>query len=321
MAQVLCRLPKFSDPNLLVGFDTSDDASVYKINDELCLVQTIDIFPPIVDDPYTYGQIAAANSLSDVYAMGALPKLAMNVLCMPESFSNDTIHAILQGGYEKVAQAGAIITGGHTIQDAEPKYGLSVSGFAHPKQILRNNSAKPGDVLLLTKGLGTGILTTADKGGLLTNSQQREVIASMTALNQAAAEIMVKYPVNACTDITGFGFLGHAMEMAKDSGCSIYVDSKNVPVLSGALEMAAMGIVPVGSYKNRSYYKDFISIADGVDEPLSDLLFDPQTSGGLLIALPQKDGENLLKELQDNIPVARIVGYMDKYQQNPIYLK
>lgn len=321
LAQVLCHLPKFSDSNLLVGFETSDDASVYRINDELCLVQTVDIFPPVVDDPYEYGQIAAANSLSDIYAMGAHPKLAMNIFCFPEEFPKETLQAILQGGYEKVAEAGAIITGGHTIQDAEPKYGLSVSGFAHPHQILRNNTAKPGDILILTKGLGTGILTTAERGNLLSEHEHKELIGSMASLNKIAAIRMANYTVSACTDITGFGFLGHATEMAADSGCSIHIDSNAIPALPGALNMAAMGLVPANAYKNREYFKQFVCVSSAVSEVLTDLLYDPQTSGGLLIALPEKEGEKLFKELHDMVPATKIVGHIEKYSDYPIFIK
>ncbi|MEG1583487.1 MAG: selenide, water dikinase SelD, partial [Anaerovorax sp.] len=206
-------MPKFSDPKLLVGFDTSDDASVYLLDDETALIQTVDIFPPIVDDPYEYGQIAAVNALSDVYAMGGEPKLALNILCYPEDLPKEVIQAILQGGYEKVLEAGAVISGGHTLKDAEPKYGLSVTGFAHPKDILLNSGIKPGDVLILTKALGTGILTTAQKAGILERENYAELVKSMCTLNKYTADIMKRFAINSCTDITGFGFLGHTYEM------------------------------------------------------------------------------------------------------------
>lgn len=304
-----------------MGFDTSDDASVYKMNEETALVQTVDIFPPVVDDPYEYGKIAAANSISDVYAMGALPKLAMNIFCFPEELPKETLHAILQGGYEKVAEADAIITGGHTIKDVEPKYGLSVTGFAHPKDILRNDTVKPGDILILTKSLGTGILTTAEKASLLSASQHKELILSMETLNKYAAEIMMRFKVNACTDVTGFGFLGHTFEMASGSGCSIHIDSASVPALPGALEYGSMGIVPAATYKNKGYIEEFVSMAPSVKDVLSDLLYDPQTSGGLLISVPEKEGMDLMRALNASIPVAAVVGHVETYQDYSIFVK
>lgn len=318
----MCHLPKFSDPDLIVGFDTSDDAAVYRISDELALIQTVDIFPPIVDDPYEYGQIAAANSLSDVYAMGGLPKLAMNIFCFPEDLPTDTVHAILQGGYEKVKEADAIIVGGHTIKDPIPKYGLCVSGFVHPDHILRNNSVQAGDVLILTKALGTGILSTADKAGLLSPSQHREMISSMATLNKYAAEIMNGNPqVHACTDITGFGFLGHAFEMAQGSGYSIHINARSVPALDGALEYASMGFVPANAYKNRTYLDDLVQLDPLLPDDVSDLLFDPQTSGGLLYSVSKEEGQVLINRLNEVIPVARIVGYVAEYDEYPLHVE
>ena len=322
MAQVLCHLPKFSDPNLIVGFDTSDDAAVYRLNDELALIQTVDIFPPVVDDPYSYGKIAAANSLSDVYAMGGRPKLALNIFCFPEDLPKDTVQAILQGGYEKVQEADAIICGGHTIKDPVPKYGLSVTGFVHPSRVLKNNAVEPGDVLILTKAIGTGVLTTAEKGGLLSEPEQKGLYRSMETLNRYAAEAMEQFAaVHACTDITGFGLLGHAYEMSDGSGCSLYLDSSRIPLLTGAREYASMGLVPEGSYRNRGYLDDLVHIAPQVEEDLSDLLFDPQTSGGLLIAVPEKEGEQLLKRMRETVPEAEIVGYVESYREYPLYVK
>ena len=321
LAQVLCHLPKFSDPNLLVGFDTSDDASVYRISDELALVQTVDIFPPAVDDAYEYGKIAAANSISDVYAMGGVPKLAMNIFCFPEDLPTDTLQAILQGGYEKVAEAGAIITGGHTIKDKEPKYGLCVTGFVHPDKVLRNDAIRPGELLILTKPIGTGVLTTAARGDLLSPEELKAAISSMETLNKYAADIMLKYPVSACTDVTGFGLLGHAAEMAAPKGLSICIDSASVPLLPGAMDNAAMGIVPAATYKNREYLSDLVSFAPTVSETMTDLLFDPQTSGGLLISLPEKDAEALLREMNETIPAARIIGRVEEYKGYPLLIE
>lgn len=308
LAQVLCHLPKFHDPNLIVGFESSDDAAVYRVDDNTVLIQTVDLFPPLVDDPYQYGQIAAANSLSDVYAMGGSPKLALNILCIPEDLPKDLIQGILQGGYEKVLEAGAVIAGGHTMKDPEPKYGLSVTGFARPEQILTNNNAKPGDLLILTKPLGTGILTTAMKAGLLTPSSEATVIESMIALNKRAYELMSRYPVHSCTDVTGFGLLGHTYEMASGSQASILLEAKSIPILPNTREMAKMGIIPAGAYSNRNYLVGEVVADSVIPLDLLDALYDPQTSGGLLISLPEKEAYKLLAELKGEIPHAEIIG-------------
>lgn len=284
------------------------------------MIQTVDIFPPIVDDPYDYGQIAAANALSDVYAMGGFPKLALNILCIPENLPKEVVQAVLQGGYEKVAEADAIITGGHTLKDTEPKYGLSVTGFAHPSEIITNCNAKPGDLLIITKALGTGILTTAAKADLLDNSGYKDMVNSMTTLNKHAAEIIRKFTVNSCTDVTGFGLLGHAFEMASGSGCSIRLHAASIPVLKGTLEMAGMGIIPAGAYSNRNFLKDNVLISDSVPLAAADVLFDPQTSGGLLISVPEKEGLKLLPVLKDRIPAAEIIGTVEEISEYSIYV-
>ena len=315
----MCHLPKFSDPNLLVGFDSSDDAAVYKINEDTAIIQTVDIFPPVVDDPYTYGKIAAANSLSDVYAMGGRPGLAMNIFCFPEDLPKDAVQAILQGGYEKVQEAGAIICGGHTIQDPVPKYGLSVTGFVHPNHILRNNSIRQGDILILTKGLGTGILTTAEKGGLLSPSEQKGLYSSMETLNRFAAQFFEgNEAVHACTDVTGFGLLGHAYEMTGHTNLSITLEASALPALEGAVSYASMGLVPAGAYKNKGYLKGLVKFSDSVSEASRDLMFDPQTSGGLLFSISEQEGHALLQQMKDIIPTARIIGYVDRRQSTPL---
>lgn len=306
---------------MIVGFDTSDDASVYVLDENTAIIQTVDLFPPIVDDPYEYGLIAAANALSDVYAMGGSPKLAMNIFCMPENLPEKVAQGILQGGYEKVAEADALITGGHTVKDSEPKYGLSVTGFAHPSKVLTNDRAKPGDVVILTKALGTGILSTAAKSGLIDRNAYKELVDSMTALNKDAAEVMKGFAVNSCTDVTGFGLAGHAFEVAHGSKCTITLKSEDLPLLTGAREMAKMGIIPAGSYSNRAYLKPFAAIRDSVPLFLSDLVYDPQTSGGLLITVPEKEGIKLLSALNDMIPVAKIVGFVEEYQRNYIQVE
>ena len=309
----MCHLPKFDDPDLLVGFETSDDAAVYRISDELAIIQTVDLFPPIVDDPYDFGRIAAANAMSDVYAMGGYPKLAMNILCYPEDLPADTVQSILRGGYEKVMEAGAIIAGGHSIKDHEPKYGLSVTGFVHPKKILTNSGAKPGDLLILTKALGTGIINTAAKAGLVTPSTILAAIDSMAMLNKRAYELMLGFPVNGCTDVTGFGLLGHAYEMAAGSGVTIALDAAAMPLLPEARDMARMGIIPAGAYANRQYLEQKLLADPALSLDLLDVLYDPQTSGGLLIALPEKDAMRLLTMLKDELPCAELVGEVETW--------
>lgn len=303
-----------------MGFDTSDDASVYRINDQTAIIQTVDIFPPVVDDPYEYGQIAAVNSLSDVYAMGGKPKLALNIFCFPETMPKDIAQAILQGGYEKVAEAEAIITGGHTIQDPTPKYGLSVTGFIHPADVLTNSSMKPGDVLILTKAIGTGVLTTAAKGGLLESVDYRAMIDTMTTLNKYAAEAMETVKVHSCTDVTGFGLLGHAFEMAHGSHCTMRIDAGKLPLLSQAKEMAEMGIIPAGAYRNREYLEDIVFVGSSVPLATEDLLYDPQTAGGLLISLPEREAFKLLDAL-DADGTARIIGWAEEFKDYCVFVE
>ena len=247
LAQLLQDIKVHSDPNLLVGFDHSDDASVYKISDELALVQTVDFFPPIADDPYLFGQIAATNALSDVYAMGGEPKLCLNIMAVPEKMPMDAVHDILRGGYDKVYEAGALITGGHSIHDDEPKYGLAVTGFVHPDRVLTNSGAKPGDVLFLTKPLGIGILSTAAKADMVSEEGQRRMFELMTTLNRSARDVMVKYDVHACTDVTGFGLMGHCFEMMEgsDTQAVIYTEALDlIRVLCGIVRRhgAAQGV-------------------------------------------------------------------------------
>ena len=301
-----------TDPRLIVGYDKSDDASVYVINEELALVQTTDFFPPIVDEPYLFGQIAATNALSDVYAMGGEPKLALNIMCLAENMDKHTVQEILRGGYDKAYEAGAIITGGHTIQGSEPIYGLAVSGFVHPDKVLTNSGAKPGDVLILTKPLGVGILTTAAKADMVDKAVLDRIYAQMATLNKTARDIMVKYPVHSCTDVTGFALMGHGFEMAQGSDCTIHIQTEKVPYHKEAYEMAEMGFVPAGAYRNREYAEAGVKNVANVSRAMQDILFDPQTSGGLLIALPEDEGKKCLKELKEKIPQAEIIGYVTK---------
>ena len=310
-----------SDPRLLVGYDRSDDASVYYLDENTALVQTTDFFPPIVDDPFLYGQIAAANAISDVYAMGGEPKLALNILCLPESMTQDMVQELLRGGYDKAYEAGAIITGGHTIHGAEPIYGLAVSGFVHPKRILTNSGAKPGDVLLLTKPLGVGVLTTAAKAGLADEAVMQRIYRQMATLNRAARDIMVKYRVHSCTDVTGFALLGHSFEMAQGSGCTVHLRAADVPFHPEAWELADMGFLPAGAYRNREYAEAGVTVRSGVSRTMQDLLYDPQTSGGLLMAVAAEDADACLRELRDSIPAAAAVGYVTEKQDNWIILE
>lgn len=309
------------DPNLIVGYDKSDDASVYKISDDLALVQTTDFFPPIVDDPFLYGQIAAANALSDVYAMGGEPKLALNIMCLAEKMEKDTVHDILRGGYAKAYEAGAIITGGHTIQGAEPIYGLAVSGFVHPDKVLTNSGAKPGDVLLLTKPLGIGILTTAAKADLVEKEVLDRIYQQMATLNKTARDIMVKYPIHSCTDVTGFSLLGHGFEMAQGSGCTIHILTEKVPYHKEAYEMAEMGFIPAGAYRNREYAQASVKVVGNITRAMQDICYDPQTSGGLLMAIPKEYAQQCLEELQASIPQAAMVGYVTEQLDAAIYLE
>lgn len=310
-----------TDPRLIVGYDKSDDASVYVIDDNTALVQTTDFFPPIVDDPFLYGQIAAANALSDVYAMGGEPKLALNIMCLSESMGKETVQEILRGGYDKAYEAGAIITGGHTIQGAEPIYGLAVSGFVHPKKVLTNSGARPGDKLILTKPLGIGILTTSAKADMVDREVLNRIYNQMATLNKAARDIMVKYHVHSCTDVTGFALMGHSFEMAQGSGCTIHIQSQNVPFHSEAYELAEMGFIPAGAYRNREYAEAGVKNISNVSRALQDIFYDPQTSGGLMIALDAKEAEQCLAEMRKVIPQAEIIGYVTEKMDAYIYLE
>ena len=310
-----------SDPALLVGFDKSDDACVYKVSDELALVQTVDFFPPVVDDPYTFGQVAAANALSDVYAMGGEPKTCLNVMGVPRGFSKEIIREILRGGYDKVYEAGAVVAGGHTILDEEPKYGLSVTGYVHPDRFYRNCGARPGDVLILTKPLGTGILTTAAKAGLLPEEDQKAMIRIMTELNKNARDVFVRHAVHACTDVTGFGLMGHLFEMVDGTDCEALVDTAAVEILPAALEFARMGILAEGMYRNRDHCEAQVD-PGSAQTAVCDALFDPQTSGGLLAAVAPEDAENCLAMLQGQVLSAQRIGEVRPYRGGKrIFLK
>ena len=321
LSQLLEGIRVHSDPNLLVGFDKSDDASVYRISDELALVQTVDFFPPIADDPYTFGAIAATNALSDVYAMGGEPKLALNIMAVPADMPKEVVHEILRGGYDKVYEAGALITGGHSILDPEPKYGLAVTGFVHPDRVLTNSGARPGDVLLFTKPIGIGILTTAAKAELADEATMAKALRLMTTLNKSARDAMVKYRVHACTDVTGFGLLGHACEMAQGSDVQITLRTKDMDLIGESLEFARMGLLPEGMYRNRQFAEKYVD-GGAVELAVQDMLYDPQTSGGLLIAVDPDDAPALFAELQSCVPSAQCLGTVEEYKGGArIYLQ
>ena len=316
------NLPKFHDENLLVGVETSDDAAIYKVNDELALIQTLDFFTPVVDDPYLFGQIAAANSLSDVYAMGGEPRTALNIVGFPSCLDPKILGRILEGGASKVLEAGAILAGGHSIQDDEPKYGLSVTGFVNPNKIFKNYGSQPGDVIIITKQIGSGLINTAIKAEMAEKSQIDEVVTVMTSLNKKAKEVIENYPISACTDITGFGLAGHAMEMAASSKVTFEIDVNKVPYIDGALEMAKMGLVPAGTYNNKDYISGDVESIN-IEECYLDLMYDPQTSGGLLITLAESEVENIMKDFENKNMDTKVavIGRVLEKQEKSIVLK
>ncbi len=303
------NLPKFHDDRLIVGLETSDDAAVYKINDDTAIIETLDFFTPVVDDPYTFGQIAATNSLSDVYAMGGEPSLAMNIVCFPDCLEPAVLGEILRGGADKVKEAGAILIGGHSVSDDEPKYGLSVTGFVHPDKVLANASAKPGDILVLTKPIGLGVINTAIKADFASKEVYERAVKVMTTLNKFGKMAIDKAGgVNSLTDITGFGLLGHVLEMAEGSGVTIKLKASSIPVIEGAIEYANMGLVPAGTYANKKHIAHKVLFKTELPQYMEDLLYDPQTSGGLLISIKKENVEILMNELENNPVEYAIIG-------------
>jgi selenide,water dikinase len=298
LAQVLRQLPTVEDKNFLTASIPFADAGVYRISADCALVQSVDFFTPIVDDPGTFGRIAAANALSDIYAMGGKPLTVMNLVGFPSCLEQDILVEILKGGAEKVHEAGAVIVGGHTVEDDEPKYGLAVTGLIDPQQLVTTAGAQPGDVLVLTKPLGVGILATALKGEVIQEDQMGEAIRDMESLNRAASEVMLKVGVNACTDITGFGLLGHTLELAEASQIGIEIEASALHIYPQVMDLAAIGMVPAGSYRNREHYMPKVVNRERVAPEIVDILADPQTSGGLLIAVPSEKLTQLNKELE-----------------------
>lgn len=301
---------------------TADDAGVYKISDDLALIQTVDFFTPIVDDPYDFGRIAAANALSDVYAMGGVPKTAMNIVAYPmDTMGPEALRELLAGGAAMLKEAETVLLGGHSVEDEELKYGLSVTGFVHPDKILANQGLIAGDCLVLTKPLGTGIVNTAIKAGLASLETTKRVTELMATLNRQAALVVAEFGISACTDVTGFGLLGHLAEMIIGTDVSVTIESTNVPIIAEAIEFAAMGFVPVGAHKNREFRQEMVVSPDGFDPVTRDILFDPQTSGGLLVGCAEKDVEALLTRLHDSgVEESAVIGYVTEAPDNRIQL-
>ena len=308
----MCELPKYPNKDILIGFDSSDDACVYRVSDELAIVQTVDFFPPMVDDPYLFGQIAAANAISDVYAMGGKPVFALNLLCFPNCLGLEVAGEILAGGADKAAEASCTIAGGHSITDDEPKYGMCVTGTVHPRRILANNSPRQGDVVVITKALGTGILTTAFKGEFIGEEDLRPATDAMRTLNRYAAEAAEGLRIHACTDITGFGFAGHLCEMMEGSGLTAQIMAEKLPILPRAMEMAGYGMVPGGAYRNRDHFAAKLDLS-GVSQGTGDVMLDPQTSGGLMFSVEEEDAGELLRRLRDAGVTAAEVGWISEY--------
>lgn len=318
----MCDLPKIKDDRLIIGLDTSDDAAVYLLDKNTALVQTLDFFTPVVDDPYTYGQIAAANSLSDIYAMGGKPTMAMNIVCFPNCLDPKVLNQILKGGADKIKEAGALLVGGHTVEDNEPKYGLSVTGLVDPEKVLANNTARVGDYLILTKPVGLGIINTAIKADMASKQQYDSAVKTMITLNKYAFEALEHLNISSCTDITGFGLIGHAYEMAKGSEVSLEIYTDKVPVIKGAKDLANMGIIPAGMYSNKKHIEKEVKVLENVEEVTQDLLYDPQTSGGLLVAIAEEDAEKALEKLSETIESGfSVVGRVLSKGEYSIYLK
>lgn len=310
LEEILATLPRRAHPDLLVGIETADDAGVYRLTPEIALIQTVDFFTPVVNDPFTFGQIAAANALSDVFAMGGRPLTAMNIVCYPSAtVPREVLKDILAGGLDKIHEAGALLVGGHSVDDTELKYGLAVTGVVHPERVLTNAGARLGDVLLLTKPVGTGIIATAMKGRLASPEAEAGAVAVMTALNRLPEEALAPGAVHGLTDITGFGLLGHALEMAVASRVELTLFAGRVPLLPGAYDYAAMGLVPAGSFANRNFCAKSLMVAPDVDPVLLDLLADAQTNGGLLIAAAPEAADTILTALhREGFPHAALIG-------------
>ena len=312
LAQVLSKLPKQSNENVIVGFENSDDAGVFRLNSETALVQTLDFFTPVADDPFTYGQVAAINSLNDVYAMGGVPLTALSIVCYPQKGDWDILGEILAGGQNAMNVEGVVVIGGHSVDDKEMKFGYSVTGIVHPDKVITNAGAKPGDVLILTKPIGTGAINTAVKRGLASREVEAAAIKAMTTSAAAASKVMCELGANACTDVTGFGLIGHAYEMAKASEVTLTIDSKAVPLLPEVLELISQGMLTRGDKNNRVYVGETVRISTGVSGEMQSALFDPQTAGGLLISVPESAAAEYLRSVDDSVIIGRVGKYSER---------
>lgn len=314
--RIIDNLPLMKSDRLLEGFESADDALVYQVTDDIVSVQTVDFFPPMVDDPFVFGQVAAANALSDVYAMGGSPAVAMNLLCFPSCLDLEVMDQILRGGICKVKEAGAVIAGGHTIADPTPKYGLCVTGFMNKSEVWSNKGARQGDAVVLTKALGVGVVNTAAKADEASSESVEQAVDSMTRLNKIARDTALKYHVHAATDVTGFSLAGHSQECAAASGVSIEIDTSSLPLINGALELARFGFIPEGRYTNEDYLFEKVQFSSSIPQELIDICYDPQTSGGLLLFMPQSDAEAYVREM--NLPCCRIIGRVLEKQQKDV---
>ena len=309
LAQVLSKLPRQPSDNVIVGFDTADDAGVFRLTNEMALVQTVDFFTPVADDPFVYGQVSAVNSLNDVYAMGGKPISALSIVCYPQKGDFEILGQILAGGQAAMNSEGVIVLGGHSVDDQEMKFGYAVTGIVHPEGVITNGGARPGDILILTKPIGTGAINTAIKKGIASKETEAAAIYAMTTSAAAASKEMVRLGASACTDITGFGLLGHAYEMAKASGVTLKIDSSQVPLLPDVIELISQGMLTRGDKNNRTYVGNTVAISDNVSKEMQSALYDPQTAGGLLIALPKESVTEFLSVIAD----AHVIGSVEKF--------
>lgn len=306
LAQALSKLPAQNSENVIVGFDTSDDAGVFRLSDDVALVQTLDFFTPVADDPEIYGQVAAINSLNDIYAMGGTPLTALSIVCYPQKGDWDVLSQILAGGQKAMNDEGVVVIGGHSVDDKEMKFGYSVTGIVHPDKVITNAGAKPGDVLILTKPIGTGAINTAIKNGKASRQTEAAAIKAMTTSAAAASKVMQSVGVNACTDVTGFGLMGHAYEVAKASRVTLNVDSKAVPLLPDVLELISQGMLTRGDKNNRVYVGETVRIQTSVSSEMQSALFDPQTAGGLLISMPSANANAFISEIEGSSVIGSV---------------
>lgn len=316
LEKILKTLPSYKSPQLLEDFSGNEDALAYELPNKRIMVQSVDFFPPMVDDPYTFGQVAAANAISDIYAMGCEPSIALNLLCFPSCLEDEVMRQILKGGVDKAIEANCVIAGGHTISDATPKYGLCVTGFGTKDKLWKNHGAKVGDVLVLTKKIGVGVINTATKAQLVSDELKKQATVSMTTLNKKARDAAAKYNISCATDVTGFSLIGHSIEMVNKENYSIEIDSKKVPFFNGVIDLAKFGLLPEGMYHNRDFSNNKVTYKNNIPIEVVDLLHDPQTSGGLLLSLKEDDATKLVNELDK----AWIIGKVIKKEKTPLVI-